>query len=437
VCETHVARSEIGLPIRYSVYAETELPEEHKLFLSSWNTLSNTPLVVDNFDREFNTTVRTTLYPLAREFPEGGSDMLVIDFSENADRTGERTRVCCPASLIGPCAFAHVAPTTSAARHHSSIASHERHASVSACQDAHGEDACDEIHLRVAHDSSVYYTPRVAAPPDFNGLIARLTTDRLGIVGLPCTTDVDCFSTYFPGLAVCSPTNECWPNAPVFGAFGSCGWLYGPSAISSSMNIPNPAFNHFLQQSGCGFSPTGVTPGCSNHVCSPRRFTWFWGDCFPGDALVTMDDGSSAAIETLTIGSELAHGGPVVSVEATPAAANATTRTFLNLGVADSGPALVVTSGHIIYALSPDAENKGDGAGQWVYARNVRPGWALYRPGGRANEPARWVAVDSVSELELDVRVGAYSPVTKTGRLVVNGFLVSSSKQDSDPGDLL
>ncbi|XP_041724863.1 indian hedgehog B protein [Coregonus clupeaformis] len=159
------------------------------------------------------------------------------------------------------------------------------------------------------------------------------------------------------------------------------------------------------------------------------------GGCFPGRSLVTLEDGSSRAVQDLQPGDRVlassgvdgsGNGGHLVYSEFftfldhEPAAR----KQFYVLGT-ETGANLTLTAAHLVFVTEGNC-SVGDSAKgavmRTMYASDVRPGQCVLTAGGNQGpqgnlSPVIWV--------HIQVDTGAFAPLTRHGSLVVDGVLAS------------
>lgn len=137
-------------------------------------------------------------------------------------------------------------------------------------------------------------------------------------------------------------------------------------------------------------------------------------ECFPGDALVHLDNGRSKRMDQLVIGDRVlvAHGLYSEIFAWTHHSPEAVSRSYVALST-DAGHRLVTTAGHYVYA-----------DGRPVQARHVRTGMTMRSSTGEQ------VSVVKVERIRAK---GLYNPQTVHGDIVVNGLVSTSYTAAIDP----
>lgn len=173
------------------------------------------------------------------------------------------------------------------------------------------------------------------------------------------------------------------------------------------------------------------------------------GGCFPGEALVTIEDGGAKQMRDLLPGDRVLASStaddhlsllysPVVSF--LDRQVN-TTKTFYTIGT-EAGVNITLTAAHLIFATDCDrglSESDRRETGQetepfgskWprssrgghlrtVFASEVHPGQCVFTSTGRGNS-----RLSMVTFVEEQKSTGLYAPLTQHGSIVVNGVLAS------------
>lgn len=135
--------------------------------------------------------------------------------------------------------------------------------------------------------------------------------------------------------------------------------------------------------------------------------------CFPGDALVNLEDGSSIRMSELSIGQKIAVGGGQFSdVFAFTHADNKRQYSFVRMDTS-GGNSLIATASHFIYLN-----------GVMKPAGSARVGDYLVRDDGSR---------DSIVVVGRENGSGLYNPQTISGNIIVNGFLSSTYTTTVEP----
>ncbi|XP_038838001.1 indian hedgehog B protein-like [Salvelinus namaycush] len=160
------------------------------------------------------------------------------------------------------------------------------------------------------------------------------------------------------------------------------------------------------------------------------------GGCFPGRSLVTLEDGSSRAVQDLQpgdrvlassgageSGGELVYSEFLTFLDHEPAAR----KQFYMLGT-ETGANLTLTAAHLVFVTdgncSVGESSKGAGM-QTMYASDVRPGQCVLTAGGAGGDKGPQAHLSPVAWIHIQVDTGAFAPLTGHGSLVVDGVLAS------------
>lgn len=137
-------------------------------------------------------------------------------------------------------------------------------------------------------------------------------------------------------------------------------------------------------------------------------------ECFPGDALVSLEKGAQKRMDEVVVGDRVLVGdGTYSDVFAwTHQDGHAASRFYVALST-DGGHRLVATGGHYVYA-----------DGKPMQARHVRIGMAMRSASG---------SEVSVIKVERIRSKGLYNPQTVHGDIVVNGLVSTSYTAAIDP----
>ncbi|XP_020333154.1 indian hedgehog B protein-like [Oncorhynchus kisutch] len=157
------------------------------------------------------------------------------------------------------------------------------------------------------------------------------------------------------------------------------------------------------------------------------------GGCFPGRSLVTLDDGSSRAVQDLQPGDrvlsssgvdgsrgELVYSEFLTFLDHEPAAR----KQFYVLGT-EMGANLTLTAAHLVFVTEGNCSVGESSKGvvtRTMYASDVRPGQCVLTAGGDKGPQAH---LSPVAWTHIQVDTGAFAPLTRHGSLVVDGVLAS------------
>lgn len=151
------------------------------------------------------------------------------------------------------------------------------------------------------------------------------------------------------------------------------------------------------------------------------------GGCFPGDALVMLENGGHKPIADLRPGErvlasvggdgELAYSEVLTFLDRDPG----TWRLFYSLHT-QAGARLTLTAAHLVFVSEGNCSEgavAGRGALRTVYASDARPGQCvLVAEGGKAR-------LSQITQVGVRKGRGAFAPLTQQGTLVVDGVLAS------------
>eukprot|EP00181_Compsopogon_caeruleus_P004161 CAMPEP_0184689504 /NCGR_PEP_ID=MMETSP0312-20130426/30692_1 /TAXON_ID=31354 /ORGANISM="Compsopogon coeruleus, Strain SAG 36.94" /LENGTH=1155 /DNA_ID=CAMNT_0027146859 /DNA_START=2062 /DNA_END=5529 /DNA_ORIENTATION=+ len=145
--------------------------------------------------------------------------------------------------------------------------------------------------------------------------------------------------------------------------------------------------------------------------------------CFPGDALVQLDDGRTLPMEHLHVGDRVRVGSTQYStVYLFGHKLPHQPHRYLRIHTANA--TLELSSNHFVYVLilvsSPTAHTT-----RLLPAKLLRTGMKLVNADGSS---------ETITQVTNIQRTGLYNPHTLQGDLIVNGFLVSSYNAFADPG---
>nr|XP_046198440.1 indian hedgehog B protein-like [Oncorhynchus gorbuscha] len=157
------------------------------------------------------------------------------------------------------------------------------------------------------------------------------------------------------------------------------------------------------------------------------------GGCFPGRSLVTLDDGSSRAVQDLQpgdrvlassgadgsrIGGDLVYSEFFTFLDHEPAAR----KQFYVLGT-ETGANLTLTAAHLVFVTEGNCSVGESGAVmRTMYASDVRPGQCVLTAG--RNQGLQGI-LSQVIWVHIQMDTGAFAPLTRHGSLVVDGVLAS------------
>ncbi|XP_071197617.1 indian hedgehog B protein-like [Salvelinus alpinus] len=159
------------------------------------------------------------------------------------------------------------------------------------------------------------------------------------------------------------------------------------------------------------------------------------GGCFPGRSLVTLDDGSSRAVQDLQPGDRVLassgadgsrSGGDLVYSEFftfldhEPAAR----KQFYVLGT-ETGANLTLTAAHLVFVTDGNCSVGKSAKGavmRTMYASDVRPGQCVLTAGRNQGPQGN---LSQVIWVHIQMDTGAFAPLTRHGSLVVDGVLAS------------
>ncbi|XP_064833033.1 indian hedgehog B protein-like [Oncorhynchus masou masou] len=159
------------------------------------------------------------------------------------------------------------------------------------------------------------------------------------------------------------------------------------------------------------------------------------GGCFPGRSLVTLDDGSSRAVQDLQPGDRVLassgadgsrFGGDLVYSEFftfldhEPAAR----KQFYVLGT-ETGANLTLTAAHLVFVTEGNCSVGESSKGvvmRTMYASDVRPGQCVLTAGRNQGPQGN---LSQVIWVHIQMDTGAFAPLTRHGSLVVDGVLAS------------
>jgi Hint module len=155
---------------------------------------------------------------------------------------------------------------------------------------------------------------------------------------------------------------------------------------------------------GCGTDALGKTCTANLAATKPPGGT-VGGICFPGDAIVQLEDKGSVMIGDLMLGDKvLVQGGKYEPVYSFGHRAPSVSATYVRL--VTSNRFLEVSMDHMVYLED----------GRTLPASNVKVGDALKSATGNP---------EIVRSITFISKPGAYAPFTPSGSVVVNGFVVS------------
>lgn len=174
---------------------------------------------------------------------------------------------------------------------------------------------------------------------------------------------------------------------------------------------------HFLSD-----PPLSSFPCLPDHSVAAKS-----GGCFPGDALVTLENGSHKPIADLRPGervlasvggdSELACSEVLTFLDRDPG----TWRLFYSLHT-QAGARLTLTAAHLVFVSEGNCSEGAvavRGTLRTVYASDARPGQCmLVAEGGKTR-------LSRITRVGVRKGKGAFAPLTQHGTLVVDGVLAS------------
>ncbi|XP_036424695.1 indian hedgehog signaling molecule a [Colossoma macropomum] len=153
------------------------------------------------------------------------------------------------------------------------------------------------------------------------------------------------------------------------------------------------------------------------------------GGCFPGGALVTLEDGSRKAMRELQPGErvlaslqsdgsgQLLYSEVIAFLDRSPVA-----RQQFHTLVTDSGATLSLTAAHLVYVAEGNCSGPAaSGQLQTVFASQVRPGQCVVWARGAGQEGQ----LSRVSRIKMKEDTGAFAPLTRHGTVVVNDIVSS------------
>lgn len=149
------------------------------------------------------------------------------------------------------------------------------------------------------------------------------------------------------------------------------------------------------------------------------------GGCFPGDALVTVENGHQKFIRdlrpgepVLTLsGAELVYSQVLTFLDRDPA----THKLFYTLKT-KNGARLSLTAAHLLFVSQGNCSEGASptpGSLRTVYACDARPGHCVLVAGGPSGTLSR------ITRVTVTERRGAFAPLTAQGTLVVDGVVAS------------
>lgn len=186
--------------------------------------------------------------------------------------------------------------------------------------------------------------------------------------------------------------------------------------VDKNGSYPSPSASPRPAQKGIVAKKKGVLASYNSYkkkYASPTPPPDSSAVCFPGDALVNLEDGSSIRMSELSIGQKVAVGGGQFSdVFAFTHADNKRKYSFVRIDTS-GGRSLIATDSHFIYLN-----------GIMKPAGSARVGDYLVRDDG---------SHDDVVVVGRETRSGLYNPQTISGDIIVNGFLSSTYTTAIEP----
>lgn len=153
------------------------------------------------------------------------------------------------------------------------------------------------------------------------------------------------------------------------------------------------------------------------------------GGCFPGGALVTLEDGSKKALRELQPGErvlathqsdgsgQLLYSEVIAFLDRSPAVH----QQFYTI-VTDSGAALSLTAAHLVFVTEGNCSGPAvSGQLRTVFASQVRPGQCVVWAQGAGQEGR----LSRVSRVKTREDMGTFAPLTRHGTVVVNDIVSS------------
>ncbi|XP_071210459.1 indian hedgehog B protein-like [Salvelinus alpinus] len=160
------------------------------------------------------------------------------------------------------------------------------------------------------------------------------------------------------------------------------------------------------------------------------------GGCFPGRSLVTLEDGSSRAVQDLQPGDRVLassgageSGGELVYSEFLTFLDHEPTarKQFYVLGT-ETGANLTLTAAHLVFVTERNCsvgESSKGAVMRTMYASDVRPGQCVLTARGAGVDKGPQAHLSPVAWIHIQVDTGAFAPLTGHGSLVVDGVLAS------------
>ncbi|XP_030641991.1 indian hedgehog signaling molecule a [Chanos chanos] len=153
------------------------------------------------------------------------------------------------------------------------------------------------------------------------------------------------------------------------------------------------------------------------------------GGCFPGGALVTLEDGSRKALRDIQLGNkvlassesdgsgELIYSEVIAFLDRDPV----TLKQFYSIGT-EEGSVLTLTAAHLVFVTEGNCSGGVEGGRvRTVFASEVQPGQCVVS----GKEPGREGRLSRVSWVQIQEDRGVFAPLTLHGTVVVNDVLTS------------
>ncbi|XP_061780108.1 indian hedgehog B protein-like [Nerophis lumbriciformis] len=155
------------------------------------------------------------------------------------------------------------------------------------------------------------------------------------------------------------------------------------------------------------------------------------GGCFPGDALVTVENGSQKLMRDLRAGervlalfasatdAELVYSQVLTFLDRDP-----TARKLFYTVQTEDGARLSLTAAHLLFVTQTNCSegaSPAHAALRAVYARDARPGRCVLVTGGRSGRRR----LSRITRVTVTTRRGAFAPLTAQGTVVVGGVAAS------------
>ncbi|XP_071391675.1 indian hedgehog B protein-like [Centroberyx affinis] len=159
------------------------------------------------------------------------------------------------------------------------------------------------------------------------------------------------------------------------------------------------------------------------------------GGCFPGEALVTLENGVQRSIRDLRPGErvlassgsdgsgELVFSEVLAFLDRDPA-----TRKLFYTVRTEAGARLSLTAAHLLFVLEGNCSEgaaPAPGAMRTVYAADARPGQCVLVAEGKAGRRRGEGRLSRVTQVTVGESRGAFAPLTERGTVVVDGVVAS------------